>query len=235
MKNRRFDEKEKDERVAVETDDSTSDKNTAITVFSSVLSLVTTIGFAVYNAYLGLRYGYIWNISITVYYALLSFERAFLLFSRVKSQKENSESAERKRKKEYVAQTAFLFAIDLVLIVPITLMVFHQRAVNYSTVSVISFAVYATYKIIMAIINEKKAKKSPLYCEKAQRSANLIDALVSVLSLQYAMVMTVGNGVTGDMYVICIISSFVMFVLTITIAALSLKNAVKTLRVRNEK
>lgn len=232
MKKQKLEEKQKNERIAVDTVDSKKDENTEKAVFSLVLSLITTIGFALYNLYLAIRYGYAWNISITIYYALLSAERAFLLFSRVKSQKETNERAVTRRKKEYVVQTASLFAIDFVLIVPIVLMIFGERAVNYTTTSVIAFAAYTVYKITIAAVNEKKAKKSPLYCEKAQRSVNLIDALVSLLSLQYALVVTEGGGVTGDMYVVCIITSFIIFAITIAIAALSLKNAVKTLKNR---
>lgn len=63
----------------------------------------------------------------------------------------------------------------------------------------ITIAAYTTYKIIMSAINFSKAKKNGNLSVKMLRNVNLVDALVSVLSLQYALVMTFGGGIEGDM------------------------------------
>lgn len=57
------------------------------------------------------------------------------------------------------------------------------------------------------------------------RNVNLVDALVSVLSLQYALVMTFGGGIEGDMLFLCAFSSLAVWGFLII---LSVVNAVKS-------
>ena len=46
------------------------------TLTSSAFSSLTTLAFTLYNAYLGIRYGALWNYCITVYYVSLALTKA---------------------------------------------------------------------------------------------------------------------------------------------------------------
>lgn len=117
------------------------------------------------------------------------------------------------------------FCNDISLIAPITLMALQKKEVNFSSVHAITIAAYTTYKIIMSAINFSKAKKNGNLSVKMLRNVNLVDALVSVLSLQYALVMTFGGGIEGDMLFLCAFSSLAVWVFLII---LSVVNAVKS-------
>ena len=56
-------------------------------------------------------------------------------------------------------------------------------------------AVYTVYKVTMAIINTVKAHKNDDMTVRAIRSINLVDALVSILALQTAMLFEFGGEV----------------------------------------
>lgn len=111
------------------------------------------------------------------------------------------------------------------MIAPITLMALQKKEVNFSSVHAITIAAYTTYKIIMSAINFSKAKKNGNLSVKMLRNVNLVDALVSVLSLQYALVMTFGGGIEGDMLFLCAFSSLAVWGFLII---LSVVNAVKS-------
>ncbi len=158
------------------------------TFFFSAVSLITGAAYAAYNLFLGLAYSSAWNTGIAAYYLSLLCIRFFILSAEIKYVKKGYDEPqkEKARKRLFRIQSALLFATDISLIAPITLMVLQKKEVNF-------------YKIIMSAINFSKAKKNGNLSVKMLRNVNLVDALVSVLSLQYALVMTFGGGIEGDM------------------------------------
>ena len=179
------------------------------TFFFSAVSLITGAAYAAYNLFLGLAYSSAWNTGIAAYYLSLLCIRFFILSAEIKYVKKGYDEPqkEKARKRLFRVQSALLFATDISLIAPITLMA------------------YTTYKIIMSAINFSKAKKNGNLSVKMLRNVNLVDALVSVLSLQYALVMTFGGGIEGDMLFLCAFSSLAVWVFLII---LSVVNAVKS-------
>ena len=139
----------------------------------------------------------------------------------------SEEQKETARKNLYFVQSILLLIIDLALITPISLMVLQKKNVDYSTIPAIILAAYTTYKIIAAIINYIKTRKQKHLSIKILKNINLIDALVSILSLQYVLIMTFGNGIEGEMLALCATSTFAVWVLIIAISVLSLINSIK--------
>ncbi len=60
-----------------------------------------------------------------------------------------------------------------------------QKDINYSEIPALTIAAYTTYKITAASINIVKTRKGKHLSVKILRNVNFVDALVSVLSLQY--------------------------------------------------
>ena len=200
----------------------------------SALSFFITMIFTGYNVFLGIAYKAVWNIGIAVYYALLLCVRAYVIFSERKFYKKNltDEQKESKRKNLFLAQSIFLFIIDFALIVPIALMVLQKKTVNYSSIPEITAAAYTTYKIVLATINIIKTRKERHLSIKILRTVNFVDALVSVLTLQYTLIITFGGGMDKDTFILCAISSFAVWALLI---ALSLKSLFKSIKLKKEK
>ena len=81
----------------------------------------------------------------------------------------------------------------------------------------IAMAAYTTYKITMAIIHMKKQQAHHvLVCEL--RTINLIDALVSILTLQNTLIMiNAGKGEVNNMLTLSAISSAAIYLLILGI------------------
>lgn len=195
---------------------------------SSVLSLLTTALFAGYNLFLWMVGGAAWNIGIAVYYLLLAAIRAHVLLSERKFRRSELPEAEREtaRSKLFLVHSVLLFLLDLALIAPISLMVMQKKAVSYSQIPAIATAAYTTYKIAISTRNFIKDRKARHLSVKTLRTLNFVDALVSLLSLQYVLVMTFGEGVTDKMLTLCATTSFAVWVLLLAVSALSLWKAI---------
>lgn len=202
------------------------------TFVSSTLSFFITLAFAGYNIFLGIAYQTIWNIGIAVYYILLGGIRAYVLFSERKLHKLGltDKQKEKANKKLYFVQSIFLFFIDLALILPISLMVMQEKEVHYTTIPAIATAVYTTYKIIISTRNFIKNKTQKHISVKILKNINFIDALVSVLSLQYTLIMTFGDGIKGKMLALCAASAFGIWAFLLAVSFLSMAKAIKLSR-----
>lgn len=202
------------------------------TLVISCFSLMVTIAFSGYNIFLGIFYQTSWNIAISVYYVLLSFIRGYVIFTEYDSYKKNydEDKKEQIRKKLFFVQSILLFSLDLVLVAPISMMVMQMKKANYTTIPAIVMAAYTCFKIIMASRNYVKSKKNNNLSIRIIRNANLIDACVSVLSLQYTLVMTFGDGMDEKMRHLCSYTTFAIWIFLVIISLLTLIKAVKIKR-----
>lgn len=197
-------------------------------IFAS-FSFFATLIFSVYNLYLGIAYKASWNLSISIYYLLLMIVRGDIFFNEKKLYKSNLDENIKtaKHKIIYLKQGFMLFLIDLILIVPITIMTLGKKSINYSTIPAIATATYTTCKIVLAIINFTKVKNQSNLEIKMFRNINLKDSLVALLTLQYVLVMTFGNGIEGSSLILCSITSFIVWLLLLTISIITIYNAIQ--------
>ncbi|MCD8006986.1 MAG: hypothetical protein LUF29_08505 [Oscillospiraceae bacterium] len=187
------------------------------------LSLGITVLFAAYNGYLGIASLSLWHGSIAVYYILLAVIRGIILLSEWKIR--TQESKNKARFRTFRISSAFLLLLNIALICPIALMVTFEKPVQMSLIPAIAMAAYTTYKIIMASVNfgSKKKKLSGNILISELRAISLIDAIVSVLSLQNTLIMVEGD--TENMLRLSAATSGAMYalVLVITIRLLMAK------------
>ncbi|MCD7822538.1 MAG: hypothetical protein LUG86_00735 [Oscillospiraceae bacterium] len=180
------------------------------------LSLGITVLFAVYNGYLGIASLSLWHGSIAIYYILLTLIRGIILISERKN---------KARLRTLKISTCFLLILNIALICPIALMVMFEKPVNIGMIPAIAMAAYTTYKIVMALVNfgSKKKRRSGNILISELRAISLIDAIVSVLSLQNTLIMV--NGGAESMLTLSAITSGAMYalVLVITIRLLMTK------------
>ena len=124
-------------------------------------------------------------------------------------------------------QSILLLIIDLALIAPITLMVLQKKEIHYSKIHAITIATYTCYKIIQSTRNYVKTRKLNNLSIRTIRCVNFIDSLVSILSLQYTLIMTFSDESTTDMLRLGATSSFVIWIFIVLISILNLINAIK--------
>jgi len=199
------------------------------TVVSAIFSFAATAAFAAYNLFLWFAYGAEWNIGIFVYYALLVCIRAYAGVCEIKYRKAglDDKQKEEKRKTVFLAQSIMLVIIDIALIAPISFMVLQKKFVNYSAIPAIAMAAYTVYKVVCASVSFAKTRKSPVLTVKMLKNVAFVDAMVSILSLQYTLIMTFGDGVEGKMLTVSSVSSFFIWIFIIIISIISLCQAIK--------
>lgn len=181
-------------------------------IFSAYFSALITFLFAIYNIFLGLYYADSWSISFSIYYLCLTCARVIVILIERKVNAYPQDFAVSIRKKACIGLSIFMFFIDLCLFAPITLMLLRPKAVAFGMIPAIVIATYTTYKIIAAIINYNKAKRGEKLTYKLLRALSIVDALVSVLSLQHILIM-VNGGMTFEMLVLSAVSSFIILLI----------------------
>ncbi|MBR4270381.1 MAG: hypothetical protein IKQ31_01735 [Clostridia bacterium] len=207
--------------------DAFRDKETRWYVLTA-LSFVITILFAVYNGFLGIYSHSIWNGSICVYYLFLIAIK-FIILASEKTTKhiDDIKIKSQRREKVFFVLSIIIIVMNLSLILPISLMVLNEKQVEYGLIAAIVFAVYATHKITMAIINYTKSRRYENLAYKQIRTINIIDAIISVLTLQNALIMVNDGSVSGDMFTLSSITSFVGIVVIVVISVIPLVRFVK--------
>ena len=205
------------------------------TYMFAVLSLTVSFVFAVFNTALAFIYSAPWNFGIAIYYYILVSEKSVVCACEFKWYKSgiNDSAKELKRKTLYFAQSIALLILDLALVGPISIMVQQRKAVDYNMIVAIGMAAFTTYKIIMSAHGFVKTRKNYGLGVRILKNITFIEALVSILVLQYTMVMTFGEGVHGDMFVLCAFTSFAIWGLIVAVSVFSLINSIKMHGKRN--
>ena len=114
-----------------------------------------------------------------------------------------------------------MLAMNIALVVPISLMVLMQKPTNLGLIPAIAMAAYTTYKITMAIVNMRRSRVyHPLIHEL--RTINLIDAFVSILTLQNTLIMVNSDAGEGSSMITLSAISSALIYLTIIIITIKL-------------
>lgn len=181
------------------------------TVFSSAISTLISIVFALYNGALGIVYQSWWHGLICVYYLLLATIRAILIGTRRKNQKTI-------RMITYL----LLLVMDVSLIGPIYVMVSGERSYTYGLIPAIAMAAYTTYRITISIVHFRKSRKKDNSLLFELRMINMTDALVAVLSLQNALIIanggmnegmrTLTTWTSGGIYLVIVLITIMSFI-----------------------
>ena len=108
--------------------------------------------------------------------------------------KKDYESEGLTRAKRYMLCGILLLILNAALSSAIAQMIFDDRGFSYKDWLIFAFAAYAFYKIIMAVRNAIKARRQDDLTIQAIREINLVDAAVSILALQTALLHTFGDG-----------------------------------------
>ena len=161
------------------------------TLMSAALSFGFTALFALYNGFLGVRYGSVWHGSIGIFYLLLMAIRGIVLLTEKRNRTRHAEEQNRCRRRTFVISSVLLLVLDLALIVPVSMMVMLDTPVSMGLIPAIAMATYTTWKITMASIHIVRQRRRPsgniLVAEL--RTVNFIDALVAILALQSTLIM----------------------------------------------
>lgn len=137
----------------------------------------------------GIYYRSVWFFALGVYYILLAIMR-FILLHKGKNSAVLTMKAELKR---YRMCGIMLLIMNQALAGIVVFMVYQNKGFDYPGLLIYAMAAYSFYMIIVAVINLVKFRKhgSPLL--SAAKVINLVAAMVSILSLETAMLAQFGE------------------------------------------
>ena len=203
------------------------------TVLTSTVAFAMSIINSVFNAYLGISEKSIWFGALSAYYIFLALMRSgLLIYHRTRRDYEN-EAIIRARK--YTRCGILLLILNAALSSAIAQMIFDDRAFEYKDWLIYAFAAYAFYKVIMSVINIVRARRQNDLTIQAIRELNLVDAAVSILALQTALLHTFSDGSVDISLFNTLTGCFVSaFALTLSIyMIIKGRKTVKELRIKD--
>lgn len=200
-------------------------------VFRSELTLhgglFANLLYAAINLFSGVRYRSTWFIALAVYYALLSAMRAVLV--RYVHRKPVGEDipAEFRR---YRACGIILLLMNQALVGIIVYMVTQDRGFSYPGLMIYAMAMYAFYITISAVINVFKYRSYGSPVMSAAKAINLTAALVSMLSLETAMLARFGSDQPGFRRIMLGASGGVVCAIVLAMAVYMIVRSTKQLK-----
>ncbi len=160
------------------------------TEISLYQGLLMNILYIVLKIWSGIHYRSLWFWSLAVYYVLLIVVRCLLL-RHVNHNTVGQNLPEELQR--YRSCAVILLIMNQALAVIVMLIVYQNRSYDYPGLLIYAMAVYSVYAVTVAIINLIKFYQigSPILW--AAKAINLVAALVSVLSLETAMIARFGD------------------------------------------
>ena len=154
---------------------------------SLISSLSLNVIYVLFKFITGIFYKSLWLISFAIYYLILVITRLNLIKEEFKKNKTIKDEYLQYRKSAIT-----LLFINVFLTIIILIIVNQDIIISYNQIVTISIAVYTFYLLISSIVNLFKYRKlkSPLI--SASKVVNVITSLISILSLEIAMLGTFG-------------------------------------------
>lgn len=158
------------------------------TVIFATGSFVMSLLFSAFNAYMGIANRSVWYGALAAFYISLAFLRGGVLtYHKNKTKLDKLQNDELRKAKVYLKSGIITLILNVALSVAIAQMIFSGQHFSYMGWTVFAYGAYAFYKITSSIISFVRAHKQTDLTVRAIRNINLVDALVSILALQTAL------------------------------------------------
>lgn len=164
------------------------------TIVFAACSLTINVAYVAFHVVLAIWKRSFWYGSLATYYAMLVALRSGLVAYHKNKNGKDEEERKRLELRKYRKCGVLLTIIPLCLTVPVLQIVFLGKAFVHEGWTVIAFAAYAFYKIIMAAYNLIKSRKQEDLTIQAVRNVSFADALTSIFSLQTALLFAFAEG-----------------------------------------
>lgn len=153
-------------------------------------SLALNTAYAVFQLGLGFRHSTIWFYSLAVYYVLLAAMRFVLLKETVKGSRGENRFMELLL---YRFCGVLLLVMNLALAVIVTYIVWQNRGFEHHEITTIAMAAFTFGTLAKAIVNVVRYRRYQSPLMSASKVIGLVSAVVSVLTLETAMLTAFGG------------------------------------------
>lgn len=189
--------------------------------------LFVNLLYVALNLFSGIRYRSTWFVALALYYALLSAMRAVLVRYVHRCSVGQDILAEFRR---YRACGIILLLMNQALVGIIVYMVTQNRGFSYPGLMIYAMALYTFYITISAIINVIKYRNHSSPVMSAAKAINLTAALVSMLSLETAMLAQFGGDEREFRRIMLAASGGVVCAVVLTMAIYMIVHSTKQLK-----
>ncbi len=151
--------------------------------------------YAVFQLCLGMYHSSVWYYSLALYYVLIALVR-FLLLRHTRSYSPCEDM--QKELRRYRLTGMFLLMINIALSAILINMILRGVMIVHHEITTIAMAAYTFTSVTMSIVNIIKYRKyhSPIF--SGAKAVSLAAALVSVLTLENAMLTAFGSSANAD-------------------------------------
>ncbi|MBQ4271976.1 MAG: hypothetical protein II718_09130 [Clostridiales bacterium] len=164
---------------------------TTLTVATTVPSLLIDLLFIVINGFTAAILRSPWYLAMCLYYIMLTIMRFSLLLGT--GMKAISRNKEKTDIKNYLMAHRMLIVMDIILGIAIIFLVFHHIVRDFPGALIFFVAFYTIYKVTLSLINLSKAHKTNSLTTITLRKIGNVDALVSLLILESALMNRFGD------------------------------------------
>lgn len=159
--------------------------------FSMYRGLIINMVFAVFKIVLGLIYHTPWLYAMAGYNTILSLMR-FIVVARTKKKGLSPEEQEKRATQSFLVCGWLMLILNIAISVIIYMVVVLKQTIVYHEIVVIALAAFTFYCFTMAVINVVKYRKKDMAYSAIKR-IDLAKAIVSVFTLQVAMITQFGG------------------------------------------
>lgn len=166
------------------------------TIFVSFISFLINLAFIIFNTTVAIISKVGWYGALAGYYLILSLFRGLVFYLERKSKLKAKDDKKllQLQYKNYRLSGVFIILLELSMTAVVVMMILLQKPTNYTDILAITYAAYTFYKITFAIKNTIKTKKHHNPHLQTLRNISLVDAGITLLSLQITLVTTFSNG-----------------------------------------
>ena len=190
------------------------------------------LGFGLLKCFLGIYYQSAWFITLGAYYLLLWLMKLSLM----KSVNKNGFGKNLIKEYQKLKQVGIiLLLLDIVLAGMIILIIHQKEAIAYPGYLIYIVALYDFYLVIAGIVNAIKYKNIKSPALSASKFINLTAAMISMISLEVAMISQFGDGDTVFRTTMVAISGFGVTIINSVMAIYMVGKSQKNLKTIKKK
>lgn len=189
--------------------------------------LIINFGYSGINIILGIITGNAWYITMGGYYLALSFAR-FLILTSVRKVYKKKNDIEIEKLKIYRNSGIVLLFLNILITAAVIQMSLANNPFKYTRIILTANIIYTFVKMGLAIYNLIKAKRYKDPSVQALRNINLTSALVSLVSLQSAVI-AFSSIKVGENYMMINITSGLICLILLSICLSMIINGTRKL------
>ncbi len=190
------------------------------------LKLATNMAFALFKIITGVLYRSQWLLAMAGYNSILSVMSFLILYQEEIAKKSGTEMELRQKDlRSYQACGWLMMLLNIAISVLVGIVVVENHTISYPGIMIFGIATYTVYCFTIAVINVVKYRKlhNPMY--SAVKRIDLAKALVSIFTMQVALITQFSEGGEFDAKLMNILTGVAICITINTMAAMMIAGA----------